>query len=172
MAKLKSRICAPCTACCDGWLPLTMNGMEVFPGHPCPHGTKNGCGIYEERPHDPCVIFNCAWVVNDSPLPDWMIPCQSKAIVRLNKASWRGIPVIYAVPVGRQLPRRTLNWLKGFARRTGRLLLYIERSPKIIASIQDANQTQTAFGIGHPEFQLQIANRNANELTVSEIPNE
>lgn len=172
MAKQNSRCCAPCTACCEGWTSLVIGGREIYPGNPCPHCTKNGCGIYEDRPYDPCVIFNCAWVVKDSPLPEWMVPSESKAIIRLNKATWRGIPVIYAVPVGRQLPRRTLNWLKGFARRTGRLLLYIERSPNIVTSIQESDRTQTAFGIGHPEFQQQIANRNASELVISEIPNE
>jgi hypothetical protein len=32
-----------------------------------------------------------------------------------NKTQWRNLPVDVAVPVGRRLPLRALNWLKGFA---------------------------------------------------------
>jgi hypothetical protein len=149
-----------------------MDGTQVFPGRPCPHCTGEGCGIYTHRPVDPCVIFNCAWVVEDSELPNWMRPDKSKAIVRLKKIAWRGTPVIYALPVGRTLPRRTLNWLKGFAKRTGRPLLYIQRSAENKNSIQESINSQVAFGVGPAEFEQQIAARRTDGFVVFKVQGE
>ena len=41
--------------------------------------------------------------------------------------NWRGLPVDVAVPVGRKIPPRALNWLKDFSQRNGRPLLFSEQ---------------------------------------------
>jgi len=127
MAKKTNRECQPCTACCDGWVTMKIGDAEVYPSQACPHSTKNGCGDYDNRPVDPCHRFNCAWVVEDSVLPEWMKPSNSKAIVILNKLQWRGIPVDLAVPVGKRIPPRTLKWLQNFVKTQSRLLIYTEQ---------------------------------------------
>lgn len=106
---------------------MTINGHAVFPGHPCPHSTGRGCDDYANRPRDPCINFNCGWVVPGSPLPDWMKPSQAKVIVIFNKTQWQGLPVDVAVPVGRRIPPRALQWLKAFAEQHGRPLLFSEQ---------------------------------------------
>ena len=121
------RECQPCTACCDSWVQMTINDHPVYPGRPCPHSTGKGCDDYDNRPTEPCINFNCGWIVADSPLPDWMKPENATVIVIFNKTSWRGLPVDVAVPVGRRIPPRALNWLKDFAERNGRPLLFSEQ---------------------------------------------
>ena len=106
---------------------MTINGHPVFPGQPCPHSTGSGCNDYANRPEDPCILFNCGWVVPGSPLPDWMKPNQARVIVIFNKTQWQGLPVDVAVPVGRRIPPRALQWLKTFAERHGRPLLFSEQ---------------------------------------------
>ena len=106
---------------------MTINDHPVYPGRPCPHSTGKGCDDYANRPTDPCINFNCGWIAADSPLPDWMKPENARVIVIFNKTSWRGLPVDVAVPVGRRIPPRALNWLKDFAERNGRPLLFSEQ---------------------------------------------
>ncbi len=122
-----ARECQHCTACCDGWVQMTINGHPVYPGHACPHSTGRGCDDYANRPRDPCINFNCGWVVAGSPLPDWMKPDNAKVIVVFNKTTWRDLPVDVAVPVGRRIPPRALQWLQGFSQRHGRPLLFSEQ---------------------------------------------
>jgi hypothetical protein len=106
---------------------MTIQGHPVYPGHPCPHSTGQGCDDYANRPKEPCINFNCGWVVPASPLPDWMKPDNAKVIVIFNKTTWNGLPVDVAVPVGRRIPLRALNWLKDFSARSGRPLLFSEQ---------------------------------------------
>ncbi len=106
---------------------MTIEGVPVYPDHPCPHSTGQGCDAYDKRPHDPCVLFNCGWVVDGSPLPDWMKPNNAKVIVIFNKTQWQGLPVDVAVPIGRRIPPRSLNWLKAFAEQNRRPLLFSEQ---------------------------------------------
>lgn len=121
------RQCQPCTACCDGWVRMTIHGQDVYPGKPCVHSTGAGCNDYTNRPVDPCVKFACGWVIPQSPLPDWMQPNHSRTMVLFEQYRWRGIPVDLAVPVGRRIPGRALDWLKNFCSRHGRLLIYTEQ---------------------------------------------
>ena len=106
---------------------MTIQGHAVYPGCPCPHSTGAGCDDYANRPTDPCILFNCGWIVPDSPLPDWMKPSNAKVIVIYDKLRWRNVPVDVAVPVGRRIPPRALNWLKAFAEQQGRPLLFSEQ---------------------------------------------
>ena len=112
---MNTRSCQPCTACCDGWVKMTIQGVPVFPGHPCPHSTRQGCDDYLNRPIDPCVNFSCGWIMAASPLPDWMKPDNARVIVLFNKFQWQGVPVDLAVPVGKRIPPRALTWLRNFA---------------------------------------------------------
>ncbi len=152
MGKTQPRECQPCTACCDGWVSMNIRGAKVFPGQPCPHSTGKGCDAYEQRPTDPCINFRCAWVIEDSPLPEWMKPSNSKVMLLFNATEWQGIPVDLAVPVGKRIPPRALQWLKGFAEEHGRPLMYTEQ---IVVNGKFTDQ-QTVFGYGPPEFQQQV----------------
>ena len=132
---------------------MTINGVAVYPGSPCPHSTGRGCDDYANRPTDPCVNFNCGWVVPNSPLPEWMKPSDAKVIVIFNKTSWRGMPVDVAVPVGQRIPPRALNWLKDFAVRHGRPLLFSEQVKE--NGVYQREQLFSAHGPA--EFQQHVA---------------
>ncbi len=93
--------------------------------------------------------------MNHSPLPDWMKPNQSKVVVLFNQSAWRGLPVDVAVPVGRKIPPRALNWLKQFAETHNRALLYSEQ---IVENGKFTNQ-QAVSAYGPPEFQQEMAER-------------
>jgi len=149
------RECQPCTACCDGWLQIRINGVPVYPGRPCPHSTGRGCNDYEHRPVDPCVQFICGWRQDNSPLPEWMKPVNSKVIVLFDQSVWRGMPVDVAVPVGRRIPPRALNWLMQFAKIHGRALLHSEQ---IVENGAYTNR-QAVSAYGPPAFQQEMAAR-------------
>ena len=130
----------------------------VYPGHPCPHSTGSGCNDYANRPVDPCVKFICGWKMEGSPLPEWMKPSNAKMIFLPNQAVWRNFPLDVAVPVGKRIPPRTLNWLQQFAERNNRVLLYSEQIE------QDGVFTgrQRVAGYGPPEFQQEMVERFAD----------
>ncbi len=151
------RQCQPCTACCDGWVQMNIRGAEVSPGCPCPHSTGKGCNDYANRPIDPCDHFNCGWVIPQSPLPNWMKPNEAKVMVLFNKLRWQGLPVDVAIPVGKRIPPRALNWLKQFAEQHGRPLLYTEQ---VLVNGKFAKEQQT-IAYGPPAFQQEIAARIA-----------
>lgn len=90
-----------------------------------------------------------------SPLPEWMKPCNARVIVLFDQQEWRGLPVDVAVPVGRRIPPRALNWLKEFAEKNNRPLLYSEQ---IIENGKYTNR-QAVCGWGPPEFQAEMAAR-------------
>lgn len=131
---------------------MTIEGHPVYPGHPCPHSTGRGCDAYATRPVDPCVNFNCGWVVDGSPLPDWMKPSNAKVIVIFDKTRWQGLPVDVAVPVGRRIPPRALDWLKRFAEQHGRPLLFSEQ----VKEKGVYTREQLFLAHGPPEFQQHV----------------
>jgi len=137
---------------------MVIKGDPVYPGRPCPHSTGKGCNDYEHRPVDPCVHFICGWRRDDSPLPDWMKPSNSKVIVLFDQSLWRGVPVDVAVPVGKRIPPRALNWLQQFAQNNNRLLLYSEQIE------QDGvfTRRQRVAAYGPPDFQREMADRFAD----------
>jgi hypothetical protein len=134
---------------------MKIGGRDVYPGCPCVHSTASGCDDYANRPEDPCRRFVCGWVMDNSPLPDWMRPDQCGAIVLFNKFAWRGVPVDLAVPVGESIPARTLEWLKAFARQHGRPLLYAEQ----VKEAGVLQKQQQIYAHGPPEFQADIGAR-------------
>ena len=150
--KEEKRECSPCTACCDGWVQMLINGVPVYPGRPCPHSTGSGCDDYNNRPKDPCVNFNCGWIIKGSPLPDWMRPDKGKVIVMFNKLNWNGYPVDLAVPAGKRIPPRSLEWLKNFAATNSRPLIYTEQ----VTESGEFQKQQQIFGYGPPAFQQDL----------------
>ena len=121
---MANRQCSPCTACCDGWLTAEISGVKVRPGVPCIHSTKQGCGIYESRPKNPCVNFNCVWLQSESVLPEHMKPSVCGAIVSFRK--WKGRDVMRATPAGKKIPSETLEWLMVFASKESIPLIFVE----------------------------------------------
>ncbi len=93
-------------------------------------------------------------------MPDWMKPSNAKVIVMRDHGIWRGMHVDLAVPAGRRIPRRTLNWLEEHARSQNRPLIYIER---IVENGQFASRRTTCF-YGPPEFQQEMAARMQSGL--------
>ena len=158
------RECQPCTACCDGWLQIHVKGVPVYPGRPCPHSTGSGCNDYANRPVDPCVHFICGWRMDRSPLPDWMKPNNAKVIVLFNQDRWRGLPVDVAVPVGRRIPPRALNWLKQFAETNNRILMYSEQ----IVDNGVFTKQQSVAAFGPAEFQQAMAEQAQRGTPVTE----
>ncbi len=132
----------------------------MYPGKPCHHSTGSGCDDYENRPVDPCRHFVCGWRMEGSPLPDWMKPSNAKVIVLFDQTQWRGVPVDVAVPVGRRIPPRALQWLQQFAQSHGRALLYSEQN---VVDGKFSNQ-QSAHAYGPPEFQRDMAERMQSGL--------
>jgi hypothetical protein len=131
---------------------MVIGGVSVYPGHPCPHSTGTGCDDYENRPVDPCDNFNCGWIIPNSPLPEWMKPSNGKVIVIFNKLQWNAVPVDLAVPVGRRIPPRSLQWLKKFAEKHMRPLIFTEQ----IVENGKFQKQQQILGHGPPAFQQDL----------------
>ena len=161
MGKKQPRQCQPCTGCCDGWLQISVDGESFYPGKPCVHSTGSGCDRYQTRPQA-CSDFRCAWIIEDSPLPDWMKPSNAKVVVVLNKFFWHGVPVDLAVPVGRRIPPRSLNWLKQFAEQQRRPLVYTEQ----IVEKGRFQRQQTLYGYGPEAFQQEIVNWSPDRIAM------
>ncbi len=156
-----ARSCQPCTACCDGWVRITVFDQPVLPGKPCLHSagplTKHGgggCKIYAERPVDPCVNFSCGWVRAASHLPDWMKPNLAKVIVLPNWTTWRTFPVDLAVPVGQRIPHKALAWLKEYSTTSFRPLIFTEQETDGHGHFTGKQQVT---GFGPPTFQQEMA---------------
>jgi hypothetical protein len=92
-----------------------------------------------------------------------MRPSDCGAIVFL-WFEWRGEKVINAVPVGKKIPERTLDWLKAYAQKQGRPLIFLERIER------DGEFTgERCVGFGPPGFReevrrMQLENQQAELL--------
>lgn len=95
--------------------------------------------------------------MQDSPLPEWMKPNNAKVVVLFDQTRWRGMPVDVAVPVGRRIPPRALNWLREYAQANQRALLYSEQV------VEDGKYTnrQAFSAYGPPEFQIEMEQKAA-----------
>lgn len=116
------RQCGECTACCDGWLKITVNGHAAYPGKPCYYNKGHCCSIYEKRPQEPCRNFVCGWLEPGSPLPEEFRP--DKLGVIFLRATWRGTPIYGLFPAGRDPDEALLAWTKQFSEATRRPFLY------------------------------------------------
>ncbi len=146
---MKKRVCQPCTACCDGWVQIKVKGCEAYPGKPCPQSGASGCTDYENRPEDPCRKFECAWVQSSAFLPANFRPDQSKALVIRTILTWQGLEVDLAVPVGREIPEKSLAVLRQLAEKNMRPLIYQQQDPK--SKVMEKNPLTLAYG--PPAFQ-------------------
>lgn len=90
-----------------------------------------------------------------------MRPDLCGAIVLLSH-SWHGHLVIQAIPVGRSIPERTLEWLKQRARQTGRPLVFGERIVE-----KDKYSGVRLRGYGPPEFRRLVDKVAASEAEAS-----
>jgi hypothetical protein len=89
--------------------------------------------------------------VAQSPLPDWMRPDQCGAIVLLS-FPWEGELVISAVPVGAEIPNKTLEWLQAYAREHQRPLIYYQR-PVVDGQFKGLKK----LGYGPANFRQKVA---------------
>lgn len=74
------RNCDGCTKCCEGYLTGEAFGHHFSPGNPCKFHNKKGCSIYEQRPYNPCKVFQCQWKSNLN-IPEWLKPDKSGVII-------------------------------------------------------------------------------------------
>ena len=158
------RDCGDCTACCEGWvedrIEIGSKVIEMRPGKPCEHCTDRGCGIYKERPTDPCRVFNCAWLLNEADFPDDMRPDRCGAIVLVDRP-WKDWDVVQAMPVGAEIPLDTLESLRRFTQNKNIPFVFYERE-KVDGRFTGGGR-QRAYG--SPEF----ASAVKNHATASDI---
>ena len=137
---MTKRSCGSCTACCEGW--LRAEKLDMQPGRPCQHCTKQGCAIYPDRPEDPCARFECGWLQDESRFPDELRPDRSGVIVLLGR-KWRDWDVILAIPAGVSVPADSLEWLRLHAQQAQLPLVFHER---ILADGEFSGVKARAFG--------------------------
>lgn len=125
LKKNNERSCLPCTACCEGWLNISEFSVQAQIGQPCMHCTLNGCGVYQDRPVDPCRTFFCAWRQQNTPIVELMRPDLSGVIVVMDRLTWREDYVIVGIPTAEHIPEKSLNYLMGLSRLTGQNLLTV-----------------------------------------------
>jgi len=140
-----ARVCGPCTACCDGWLKITIEGQSVEPGRKCQFSSGTDCTNYAGRPVDPCQKFTCGWLAKQSPLPDWMRPDKGRVILLASYFKWHNFAVDVAVPVAEGIAEDAFAWLTHFAASTKRLLIY--------------QLDKEWYAFGPPDFQSEMAER-------------
>ncbi len=143
---MQDRQCYPCAACCEGWLTADINGVQIKPGKPCAHKLEHGCGIYAQRPHNPCRIFRCGWLKGDHDMPAQMQPSECGAIVMFGRR-WHDREVIRAVPTGEKIPAATLEWLMVLARKLNLPLLFSEHE-----FVNGRFVSKKKIGYGPPSF--------------------
>ena len=126
------RKCQPCTACCEGHLDHGDDLQISKVTGSCTHCINSGCNIYVARPEKPCQIFECLWLTDKSPLPNWMKPDQSRVIVTLNKIKNTDEIVLVAVQMDANIPSRTLDWLNEYITEHQISLTVIENQKSIL----------------------------------------
>ncbi len=124
------RKCQPCTACCEGHLDIGVNLQISKETGSCTHCINSGCNIYASRPKEPCQVFECLWLTDKSPLPNWMKPDQSRVIVTLNKIKQTDEIVLVALKMDANIPPKTLKWLNKFVAKH-KISLKLIDTPKV-----------------------------------------
>nr|VFJ46676.1 MAG: hypothetical protein BECKFW1821A_GA0114235_101347 [Candidatus Kentron sp. FW] len=81
-----------------------------------------------------------------------MKPNNGKVIVVFDKLNWNRYQVDLAIPVGKRIPRRSLDWLVRYSETNMRPLIYMEQ---IVVSGKFQEQ-QRMFGHGPPAFQRDL----------------
>lgn len=124
------RSCENCTKCCEGYLPGQVRNIPFYEGKPC-HFIEVGvgCKIYEERPKDPCIRYNCQWLINKD-IPEWMKPNKINAMITLRLTPKNKIPYLEIVEAGEILKDDVLNWMINYCTKKN-INLYWEKNKKI-----------------------------------------
>ena len=111
------RSCDGCTKCCSGALSATINiesrstVHELKPGNPCVFvQIRKGCGVYDERPKDPCKIFRCQYLV-DEEVPEEMKPSRSNIILTVEEVL-PNVEYVIAHEAGGTLEGDNLKWVR------------------------------------------------------------
>lgn len=115
------RECGSCTECCRGWLTGEAHGHQFYPGQPCHFVGERGCSIYQDRPENPCKVFECEWLRNKE-IPEWMKPDKCKVLMTTRNWSYKGDPrgvYLDVYEAGLQMDSRVLAWLFAFYLNTG-----------------------------------------------------
>lgn len=117
------RECGTCSVCCGGYLEGNIHGHPMFRGRPCFFLGK-GCTIYNNRPHDPCQLYQCGWLENED-IPEWMKPELSKVIATKRTYPGREDLTHYEfIEAGQTISAEALNWIVQWAISTGTNVIY------------------------------------------------
>lgn len=107
------RSCAGCTKCCEGWLPATIRGHDMYEGTPCHFvDIGKGCNEYDKRPEVPCKTFKCLWLI-EKEIPEEFKPSLTNVVLFVEEAS--GVRYIMAKEAGDKMPAEIVVWLMGQA---------------------------------------------------------
>lgn len=102
------RECGSCTKCCDGWLTGNVGGEDFYPGKACIFSnTGCGCKNYKNRPIDPCINYNCAWILHEE-IPESFKPSESNTIISISQVD--KYPYAELLPAGDKIDSRVLSW--------------------------------------------------------------
>jgi hypothetical protein len=109
------RSCEGCTKCCEGYLDSTVKvgavTHELKINNPCVFlQVGKGCGVYNERPKDPCRDFRCQYLV-DEMVPEEMKPSRSNVILTVEEIV-PGVEYIIAHEAGGSLEGENLKWVR------------------------------------------------------------
>ena len=105
------------------------SSLDMYAGKPCKHCELSGCAIYEHRPEVPCRRFRCVWLDNVAEFPEDMRPDVSGVIV-LGGRPWKEWDVLYAAPVGAEIPPQTLERLRIYTQQKDIPLIFYEHEIK------------------------------------------
>lgn len=103
-----AKSCSGCTKCCEGWLIADINGEQLHPGKGCSAVVQGvGCSIYEDRPEEPCALFECFWKASKI-MPMEFKPSEVGVIVTNQQID--RIPYLLLSEAGNTVPAEVLSW--------------------------------------------------------------
>lgn len=109
------RKCGSCTKCCEGYLQGSANGKPFYPGRPCHFiSIGKGCSIYDRRPKDPCITYQCQWLANED-IPEWFKPNEINALITKRKIKDKPIEYWDLIEAGETLRSDVLSWIITYA---------------------------------------------------------
>lgn len=79
--------------------------IEMYPTKPCDHCTTSGCAICEDRPEDPCRMFDCVGLQNEAEFSDDIRPDRF-GVIFLAGRPWREWEVLRASPLALKYHQR------------------------------------------------------------------
>lgn len=128
------RPCDGCVRCCEGWLTTKIFETALGPMEGgCKYLGIKGCNIYEQRPTDPCKVFQCVWKENSS-IPEFMKPNKSNIIMLL-----RYIEPFYYYRMVRtgEVDPKVFEWAKEYSL-TGKNLIAYDLNNRLMIYSQSA----------------------------------